>query len=213
MVILGLTGSIGMGKTVAARDFRRLGVPVHDADAAVHALMAPGGEAVAAVAAAFPGVENDGAIDRQALGADVFKDESALRRLEAILHPLVRRRTDAFLRRAARRRAPLVVLDVPLLFETGGERRCDAVACVTAPVWLQRRRVLARPGMTVEKLAAVSAKQMSDADKQRRADFLIQTGLGRGFSLRRIKAIVKIAAGIVPRNWPPRAAMHGYQGA
>ncbi|MEP1028454.1 MAG: dephospho-CoA kinase, partial [Alphaproteobacteria bacterium] len=125
MFILGLTGSIGMGKSTAAAQLRRLGLPVHDADAAVHALMAPGGAAVAAVDTAFPGVVKNGAVDRQALGGRVFDDDAALKRLEGILHPLVRRSEKAFLAACARRGVPLVVLDIPLLFETGGDARCD----------------------------------------------------------------------------------------
>jgi len=191
MRILGLTGSIGMGKTTAAAMLRRLGVPVHDADATVHALFAPGGAAVAKVAAAFPGVVRNGAVDRAALGAIVFGDDSALKRLEAIVHPLVRRAEREFLARQRRRHVRLVVLDVPLLFESGGRGRCDKVAVVTCPAFLQAQRVLARPGMTVERLAAIRAKQMPDPEKRKRADFVIQTGLGRPFAIRRLKRVVR----------------------
>lgn len=191
MIILGLTGSIGMGKTTAAAMLGRLGVPVHDADATVHALFAPGGRAVAAVAAAFPGVVGaDGAVDRTALGARVFGDGAALKRLEAIVHPLVRAAERDFLARHRRRRTPLVVLDIPLLFETHGEKRCDVVAVVSAPSFLQAARVLARPGMTRQRLDAVLAKQMPDVEKRRRADVVVPTGLGKGPALRVLKRLV-----------------------
>jgi dephospho-CoA kinase len=191
MIVLGLTGSIGMGKTTAAAMLRRLGVPVHDADATVHALFAPGGKAVAAVDAAFPGVVGaDGAVDRTALGAKVFGDGAALKRLEAIVHPLVRAAERDFLARHRRRRTPLVVLDIPLLFETHGERRCHLVAVVSAPAFLQAARVLARPGMTRQRLDAVLAKQMPDWQKRRRADVVIPTGLGKGPALKVLKRLV-----------------------
>ena len=186
MIILGLTGSVGMGKSTAAREFRRMGIPVHDADKAVHRLLGRGGKAVAAVATAFPGVEKGGAIDRAALGGLVFSDPSALKRLEAILHPLVRQAERAFLARARRRRRKLVVLDIPLLFETGGEARCDKVLVVSAPRRVQLARVMARPGMTAERLAGVEARQMPDAEKRRRADIVIETGLDRRHSLAKL---------------------------
>ena len=191
MKILGLTGSIGMGKTTAAAMLRRLGVPVHDADATVHALFSRGGAAVAAVAAAFPGVVTAGSVDRARLGAVVFGDASALKRLEAIVHPLVRKAERQFLGRNRRRRVPLVVLDVPLLFETGGQKRCDRVAVVSCPAFLQAQRVLARPGMTPGRLAAIRAKQMPDAQKRRRADTIIPTGWGKPLALRRLKATMR----------------------
>lgn len=191
-VILGLTGSIGMGKSETARMFRREGVPVFDADAAVHRLMARGGAAVEAVARAFPGVERDGAIDRKALGAEVFNNAPALRKLEAILHPLVRKAEQTFIKRARMRRKPLVVLDIPLLLETGGETRCDYVAVVSAPALVQRYRVLSRPGMTEERLDQVLAQQMPDREKRRRAHFIIPTGNGKGFALRRVRQIIHI---------------------
>ncbi len=192
MFILGLTGSIGMGKTTAANDFRRLGVPVYDADAAVHDLLKPGGAGVEPVSELFPKVIVDGGVDRAALGRAVFGDDEALGRLEAILHPMVRARQNQFLWIARLRRAPLVVLDVPLLFETGGDRNCDAVAVVTAPAFLQRIRVLKRPGMTAEKLDGILARQMPDMEKRRRADFIIHTGLGHAFSLRYIRHIIDV---------------------
>lgn len=211
MFVLGLTGSIGMGKSTAAAIFRRLGVPVHDADAAVHRLLAPGGTAVPAVLEAFPGVERSDAegrlgIDRKVLGQIVFHDPAALKRLEDVLHPLVRAEAWAFLRRQARRRAEVVVLDIPLLFETGGARLCDAVVVVSAPAWLQAQRVLRRPGMTPETFAAVRAKQMPDAEKRRRADFVVPTGLGKGETLRRLRRILRLVRQRPGRVWPPKTA-------
>lgn len=192
MVVVGLTGSIGMGKSEAGKVFARLGVPVYDADREVHGLLARGGAAVAAVEAAFPGVTRDGAVDRGELGRRVFGDTAALARLEGIVHPLVRARQARFLKLAAARRHRLVVLEIPLLFETGGERRCDATVLMTAPPFIQRARVLRRPGMTEDKFAAIRARQMSEAEKRKRADFVVQTGLGRAHSLRRIRDIVTI---------------------
>jgi dephospho-CoA kinase len=192
MIVLGLTGSIGMGKSTAAALLRRLCVPVHDADASVHRLLGRNGAAVQRVAAAFPGTGGANGIDRAELGRRVFDDKAALRRLEQILHPLVRAESERFLRRMAARGVPLVVLDIPLLFESGGERRCDAVIVVSAPEFLQRARVLARPGMSESRLAAILAKQMPDRDKRRRADFVVPTGLGRRLTLRRLAEIVKM---------------------
>ena len=205
MIILGLTGSIGMGKSTAAAMFRYLGVPVDDADAAVHALLGPGGAAVKDVEATFPGVVKGGAVDRAELGKRVFGDEAALKRLEGILHPLVGAAREKFLELASIRRDLLVVLDVPLLFETGGERLCDAVAVVSAPPRVQRQRVLARPGMDEKRLASVLARQMPDAEKRRHADFVIPTGLGYAFTLRRIREVVKVAKTLPRRHWPPFA--------
>jgi dephospho-CoA kinase len=178
MMIVGLTGSIGMGKSTAARMLRQMGVPVYDADAAVHALQAPGGAALAPIEAAFPGVVKAGVLDRQELGRRVFGDKQALRRLEAIVHPLVAERQRAFLKRMARRGETLVVLDIPLLFEGLGERRVDATLVVSAPAFLQRRRVMARPGMTAERLDGILHQQVPDVVKRRKADFVIPTGLG-----------------------------------
>lgn len=189
--VLGLTGSIGMGKSTAAGHFRDFGVPVFDADAEIHKLMHPGGRAVAAVEAAFPGTcDAAGGIDRQKLGAMVFGDAEALRRLEGILHPLVRRQQVRFRRRAAADKRPLVVVDVPLLYETGGEKNCDAVCVVSAPPFVQAARVLARPGMTAEKFKAILAQQTPDAEKRRRADFVIPTGAGKYLARGRVKDIV-----------------------
>ena len=205
MFVLGLTGSIGMGKSTAAGLLRRLGLPVHDADAAVHRLLAPGGAAVSPVLAAFPAAAAaDGGIDRRALGARVFHDAAALKRLETILHPLVRKEALRFLARQQRLGADVAVLDIPLLYETGGERLCDAVVVVTAPAWLQAQRVLRRPGMTPETFAAIKAKQLPDSLKRRRADVLVQTGLGKGETLRRLRSIARLAAGCKGQAWPPR---------
>jgi dephospho-CoA kinase len=195
MKILGLTGSIGMGKSTAAAMLRRLGVPVHDADATVHRLLGPGGAAVAAIERAFPGVAEGGAVNRQELGRRVFGQPAELRRLEAILHPLVRRAETGFLKRQRRRHAALVVLDIPLLFETGGQRRCDRVAVVSCPAFLQAQRVLRRPGMTAAKLAAIRAQQLPDHEKRRRADFVLPTGTGRAPVLRRLRRIVTLMRG------------------
>lgn len=192
-VILGLTGSIGMGKSTVARMFRQQGVPVFDADAVVHALQGPGGRALADIELLFPGVTGPAGLDRAALGARVFADPHALRRLEAIVHPLVEAARRAFLWR--HRRQPLVVLDVPLLFESGGWRACDFVAVVSAPLRVQRARVLARPGMTADRLAAVLARQMPDAQKRRRADFVIPTGRGRRATRVMVGRIIRMLAG------------------
>ena len=176
MIVIGLTGSIGMGKSTTAAMFAAHGIPVHDADAVVHALY--DGPAVSAVEDAFPGVSVDGRIDRSRLADRVVGDADALRRLEAIVHPLVRAEEGRFLDAARQAGKPFAVLEIPLLFETGGDARCDATVVVTAPPDLQRQRVLARPGMTEAKFAAIIAKQLPDADKRRRADFLVETHLG-----------------------------------
>lgn len=198
MIVLGLTGSIGMGKSTAAKMLRRLGIPVHDADAAVHRLLAKGGAAVPLIAAAFPGTVVAGRVDRPALGAKVFGNPQELRRLEAILHPLVQAATRRFLRRQQARRRQLVVLDIPLLFETGGEKRCDAVIVVTAPRFVQRARVLARPRMTPERFAEVERQQMPDREKRRRADFVIETGHGHRLALRQLRHILRDVAAHPP---------------
>jgi dephospho-CoA kinase len=178
MMIVGLTGSIGMGKSTAAKMLRQMGVPVYDADANVHAIQAKGGVALPAIEAAFPGVVKDGVLDRQALGARVFGNKEALRKLESIVHPLVGQRQRAFLKRAARRGEKLVVLDIPLLFEGAGERRVDATLVVSAPTFLQRHRVMARPGMSAERLDGILRQQVPDVQKRRRATIVIPTGLG-----------------------------------
>ncbi|MBM3583672.1 MAG: dephospho-CoA kinase [Alphaproteobacteria bacterium] len=191
MIVIGLTGSIGMGKTTVSRHFQRSGVPVFDADAAVHALFAPGGEGVAPVLAAFPGLARDGGIDRAALGRRVFGDTAALARLEAIVHPLVRRREAAFLACVRRRRRAVAVLDIPLLFETGGEKRCDLVVVVDAPPFVQGARVLRRPEMTRARLRDILARQMPATAKRRRADAVIPTGRGRRVSLLAVRALLR----------------------
>lgn len=192
MKVIGLTGSIGMGKSVAASMFRSLGVPVEDSDAAVHEMFAKGGAAVAAVEAAFPGAVKDGAVDRAALGKLVYGDPAALKRLESIVHPLVGRHRDAFLARARARHVPVVVLDIPLLFEAKLDRLCDVTVVVTAPRFLQEARVMARPGMARERFERILAQQMPDAEKRRRADYVVQTGIGRAHTLRRLKEIVRL---------------------
>lgn len=203
MVIVGLTGSIGMGKSTAARMLREMGVPVYDADAAVHALQAPGGAALLGIEAAFPGVVKAGVLDRQALGAQVFGNKEALRKLEAIVHPLVGQRQKAFLRRAALAGEKLVVLDIPLLFEGLGERRVDATLVVSAPAFLQRRRVMARPGMTTEKLDGILRQQVPDALKRRKASKIIPTGLGLAPTRLALAAAVAQLKQRPGRSWPP----------
>ena len=174
MIRLGLTGSIGMGKSTVAAMFAQLGVPVFDADAEVHAMQGPDGEAVAAIEREFPGTTSAMGIDRAALGTAVFDDDDAMKRLEAIIHPAVARRRAAFLQ--AHADATIVLFDVPLLFETGGQAYLDKVAVVSAGPQVQRERVLARPGMSPEKFAAILKRQMPDAEKRARADFVIDTG-------------------------------------
>ena len=189
MIVLGLTGSIGMGKSTTAAMFEALGAPVYDADAAVHALYAAGGGAVVAVEALFPGVVGaDGGVDRTALAARVVGDPEALKRLEAAVHPLVGAHRAAFFAEVAD--AEVVVVDVPLLFETGGERHVDATAVVSAPADVQRVRVLARPGMTPQKLDAILARQLPDADKRARADFVIDTGRGLDAARARVAEVL-----------------------
>jgi dephospho-CoA kinase len=203
MMIVGLTGSIGMGKSTAARMLRQMGVPVYDADANVHAVQAPGGAALPAIEAAFPGVVKDGVLDRQALGARVFGNREALRRLEAIVHPLVGQRQRAFLKRAALRRERLVVLDIPLLFEGLGDRRVDATLVVSAPGFLQRRRVMARPGMTGQRLDGILRQQVPDAIKRRKASIVIPTGLGLAPTRRALAAAIAALGQERGRFWPP----------
>ena len=200
MRVLGLTGSIGMGKTTAARLLRRMRVPVHDADAAVHRLIGKDGAAVPAIESAFPGVVREGAVDRRALGARVFADSQAMARLERILHPLVRQDSARFLAAARRRKARIAVLDVPLLFETGRERDCDATLVVSAPAVVQRGRVLSRPGMTAQRFAEVLARQMPDSEKRRRADFVINTNRGYRETLLALKSILSKVRGEARRG-------------
>ena len=193
-----------MGKTWGAKCFRHFGVPVHDADACVHSLLAPGGAGVNRVATAFPGVlSDDGGVDRARLSNRVLCDDDALDTLEAILHPMVHERQREFLAMHARRAAPLVVLDVPLLYETHGRARTDAVVVMSAPEFLQRRRALRRPGMTAKKLDAVLSRQTPDAVKCRVAEFVVSTAGPRGQSLRAIAAIVKVTRTLKGDVWSP----------
>ncbi len=178
MIHIGLTGSIGMGKSTTAQMFREAGVPVYDADAAVADLYVRGGAAVEPLEAAFPGVTRDGAVDREALRLRVLGDDAAMTRLNAVVHPLLGRDRLAFHAQAEASGADILVFDIPLLFETGGERNMDAVVVVTAPAAVQRARVLAREGMTPERLDAILARQTPDAQKRERADFVIDTGQG-----------------------------------
>ena len=189
VLIVGLTGSIGMGKTTTAAMFRARGVPVHDADRAVHALYA--GDAVAPVESAFPGVAGDGRIDRERLAAQVVGKPEALRRLEAIVHPLVREAEARFVAGAAQRGAALAVLDIPLLFETGAADRMAAVIVVTADPATQRERVLRRGGMTAGRFEALLARQVPDAEKRRRAHFAVETGRGFAAAERQVDAILR----------------------
>lgn len=191
MIVLGLTGSIAMGKSTVTAQFEALGAHTINADHIVHALMAMGGKAVSAVSAAFPGVEVDGAIDRKALGATVFGQAEKLKQLEQILHPLVRAEEEAFVARARAEGAKLVVLDIPLLFETGADAWVHKTVVVTAPAWIQRKRALARPNMSRERLNIILSCQMADAEKRKRADFIVNTGFGLAYSRWQVKRIMK----------------------
>jgi dephospho-CoA kinase len=199
MFILGLTGSLGMGKSTTARFFIEEGVPVHDADAVVHRLYE--GEAVAAIEAAFPGTTTaDGKVDRNKLATRVLGDHAALKRLEAIVHPLVHDAERRLLAEADARGEKVAVLDIPLLFETGGDARVDAVVVVSAPLEVQHSRVLQRPGMTMEKLEAILAKQMPDAEKRRRADFIVDTSQGLDPARAQVRAILAAVATMPKRR-------------
>ncbi len=191
MRVIGLTGGIGMGKSTVAGVFRRAHIPVFDADAAVHALQAPGGPALPRIDAAFPGSVVEGRLDRAVLRAAVLPDPAALKRLEAILHPMVRDRERAFLARARRAHAPAAVLDIPLLLETGGARRVDMVLVVSAPRAVQMRRVLKRGRMSAAQIAQVIARQMPDAEKRRRADRVVRTGLSRHHAWRQVRRLIR----------------------
>ena len=203
---LGLTGSMAMGKSTAAAFLRRLGLKVFDADALVHKLLGPGGAALAPLARRFPGLVGPGGVDRARMGALVFADRTALADLEAILHPLVDQARARFLRAAAVRRAPVVALDVPLLFEGKGRRDYDLVAVVSAPAFLQKQRALRRPGMTAEKFAGALARQMPDVRKRALADAVIPTGLGKRETLRHLRRMLKLARAKRPtKEWNPDA--------
>jgi dephospho-CoA kinase len=187
-LFVGLTGSIGMGKSTTAAMFRDEGCPVYDADAVVHDLYA--GEASVAVEAAFPGVVRDGVVDRARLAAALAGEASSFARLEAIVHPLVQGREAAFRATCQHEGVPVAILDIPLLFETGADRRCDATVVASAPPDVQEARVLARPGMTRERLAAIRARQMPDEDKRARADFVVDTGQGLDAARAQVSAIL-----------------------
>jgi len=190
--VLCLTGSLGMGKSTAAKFFADQGVPVHDADAVVHELYE--GEAVAAIARAFPGSTANGKVDRAKLGAMVLSDETALRRLEAIVHPLVNAAREKFLAEAQARGERVVLLDIPLLFETAAERQCDAVVVVSAPAEVQRQRVLRRKGMTEDKFAAILGKQVPDAEKRAHADFVVDTSQDFDHTREQVRDILRAVA-------------------
>jgi dephospho-CoA kinase len=198
MIVLGLTGSIGMGKSTAAEFFAEAGVPVHDADAAVHRLYA--GDAAPLIEAAFPGTTRDGVVDRARLTEHVISDPAALKRLEAIVHPLVRREEQQFLADAEAAGASVAVLNIPLLFETGGDARCDAIVVVSAPAETQRERVMSRPGMTEEKFTGLLDKQMPDAEKRRRADFVVDTSQDFDSTRAQVRAILRQAANLPRRR-------------
>jgi dephospho-CoA kinase len=205
LILLGLTGSIGMGKSTTTAMFAEHGAVVWNADDAVHALYAPGGAAVGPVGEAFPGVVIDGAVDRARLAEALGRDETAFRRLETIVHPLVAAGRVADLEAARAAGARLAVLDIPLLFETGGDRAVDAVVVVTADADTQRQRVLARPGMTGERLEAILARQMPDAEKRRRADFIVDTSAGMDAARAQVAEIVGTV--LAPEWTPPRRTL------
>ena len=198
MFILGLTGSIGMGKSATATMFAEAGVPVHDADAVVHRLYE--GEATPLIEAAFPGTTSGGKVDRSKLGQRVLGDKDALARLEVIVHPLVLQARESFLATAEQSGAPVALLDVPLLFETGGDKRCDAVVVVSAPADVQRARVFERPDMTDAKFAAILAKQMPDAEKRARADFVVDTSQGFDAARAQVREILHAVATMPKRR-------------
>jgi dephospho-CoA kinase len=190
MVIIGLTGSIGMGKSTAAKILRGFGLPVYNADRVVHVLLHKGGAGVKLVAKIFPAAFKDGAINRKILGGLVFHDSRKLKRLEKILHPRVRKAEHEFLQKVRKQKMRAAVLEIPLLFETGADRRCDVTLCVTAPKAVQTKRVMRRPGMTPERFKSILAQQMPDRDKRQRADYVIQTGKGLAETKRQLKSML-----------------------
>lgn len=193
MRILGLTGSIGMGKSTASRMLRRMRIPVHCSDEVVHALLGSNGKAVAAVARLHAAAHDKktNAINRAVLGAAVFEDARLLKGLEAILHPMVQSSERAFLKRCRAQRRRIAVLDIPLLYETGGDRRVDAVMVVSAPAFIQKQRVMARKGMNAHKLMAILSRQMPDAIKRKRADMVVPTGIGKAVTFARLRAFIR----------------------
>jgi dephospho-CoA kinase len=219
MLIIGLTGSIGMGKTETAKMFARHGVPVCDSDATVHFLYDKGGVAVAPIQALFPDAVVDGRVDREALGRAVLGKPEAMKQLEAVVHPLVGLAQRDFLQKAAAAGAKMAVIDVPLLFETGGEKRVDVVVVVSAPADMQRQRVLARPGMTAEKFELILKKQVSDAEKRRRADFVVDSSKGLEHAEREVVAIIEALKHRPAKIWDANQqhardrAGHGNDGA
>ncbi|MCK9993572.1 MAG: dephospho-CoA kinase [Alphaproteobacteria bacterium] len=204
MVIVGLTGSIGMGKSETAKMFRRLGIAVYDADAAVHGIYAPGGSAVAPIEEAFPGVTGPNGVDRDALAKRVLNDPAALKKLESIVHPLVGLEQQKFLAQAAAEKAEMIVIDVPLLYETGGQKRVDCVVLVSAPYELQRERVLERPGMSEEKFQSILAKQVPDAHKREQADYIIDSSKGLEAAMAQVEALIPLLRKVPARAWAQR---------
>jgi dephospho-CoA kinase len=198
MFVLGLTGSIGMGKSTTAKFFAEEGVPVHDADGAVHRLY--DGEAVAPVEAAFPGTTKNGKVDREKLAKAVLGDPAKIKRLEGIVHPLVQQIRERFLAEAKKNGAKVAVLDIPLLFETGGDKRCDAVVVVSAPAEVQRTRAFERPGMSEQKLAAIMANQVPDAEKRARAEFIVDTSQGFEHARAQVREILQRVSNMSARK-------------
>jgi dephospho-CoA kinase len=190
MIVIGLTGGIGMGKSTAAKLLAAMGLPIYNTDHAVHALLAQGGKAVKPVAKLFPDVLKKGAIDRAALGRQVFNQPAKLKKLEKILHPLVRQQEKEFVRQAKRDGHKAAVLEIPLLFEVGSDKRCDVTICVTAPKTVQKKRVMKRPHMTAAKFEAIMARQMPNAERQRRANYVVQTGVSRTDTRKQLAAIL-----------------------
>ena len=206
MIVVGLTGSIGMGKSTASAMFRQLGAPLYDADAEVHKVFARGGAAVPAIGAAFPDAIVDGAVDRTVLSKLAVDDPTVFKTLETIVHPIVRSIQDRMIMAMSLRRTPFLVLDIPLLFETGGERRCDLALVVSAPGYLQAQRVLARGGMTEEKFRAILARQTPDAEKRRLGDIVIPSNRGMTAEFRQIAGLVRaLRRGRRPANHPATA--------
>lgn len=208
MIVLGLTGSIGMGKSTAADMLREMGVPVHDSDATVHDIMSPGGKAIPEVAGLFPEAYNaaNNSIDRAILGKIVFADDVKLKALEKILHPLVWESQAKFRKEMEDKGHPVVVLDIPLLYETGAEKRVDGVIVVSAPAFIQKKRVMARPSMTEERFKGILALQVSDHEKRSRADYVVNTGIGKAFAQRALRKIIESLTHDKTRNnFPPYA--------